>query len=336
MMLFWLLTWTALAGDHVVVHNGDTVESFAESDADMATRIRALNGLGPTEQPAVGSLVELPDGLSGLPMEAAVVNVYRGAAAALPRSPQINLVPGMGLPAGSRVCTSMDGYVTLRLAIDQEGLQHDDITLLPSTCLTIQATSSRSSGRRSMVRLETGSITVPRPDAGASPGEITVATETGITTADRGGFRVHVESDVARTEALYNPLSVFGGGVEQRVEPGQGSRVRAGQAPSTPVALLSPGHPIRPLDGATLRRPDFSWVRVDTALGYQFELASSEDFREMLVARSVDRPSWEPARLLLPGDVEGIWWRVSAIDRHGFTGVPSAPQRLALPVGVSP
>ena len=56
----------------------------------------------------------------------------------------------------------------------------------------------------------------------------------------------------------------------------------------------------------------------------------------MLVLQSVDRPAWEPDRLLLPGDVEGIWWRVATIDRHGFIGIPSKPRRLDLPPGVRP
>jgi len=335
MMLVLLLSVT-LAGDKAVLRTGDTVESLAGGDASLASRIRALNGLAPGEQPQVGSLIDLPDVASGHPMEAAALNVYRGASAALPGGLTVDLAPGMALPAGTRVCTTDEGYATLRLALAESGRHHDDITLLPGTCLTIHSTSSRASGRRSVVQLEAGSVTVPRPEAGTTAGEITVATESGITTADRGGFRVHVESDAARTEALYNGLSVFGAGEEQRLEAGQGSRVFTGQAPSEPVDLLPSGRPTDPTDGATLRRPDFAWARVDTALGYQVELARSEDFREMLVARSVDRPAWEPARLLLPGDVEGIWWRVSTIDRHGFIGVPSAPRVLELPAGVSP
>ncbi len=336
MILSALLSLTALAGDLVVLHPGDTVESLAGNDPDIAARIRALNGLEAEEQPRVGALVELPVHLSGLPAEAAVVNVHRGASASLPGAVQVELIPGTGLPPGSRVCTSEKGYVTLRLAAAQDSRQHDDITLLPNTCLTIQVSSSQLSGRSSVVRLESGSVTVPRPEAGATPGKITVSTEAGVTTTDRGGFRVHVESESSRTEALYDSLSVFGEGVERRVEAGQGVRVRAGEAPSSPIELPKAARLTSPDNNATLRRPDFSWVRLDTALGYQLELAGSEDFREMLVARAVDRPAWEPARLLLPGEVDGIWWRVSAIDRHGFIGAPSESRVLLLPAGVAP
>jgi len=329
---------SAHAADRVVVHTGDTVEAIAAAAGDpaAAAAIRAENGLADGDQPRPGTILVLPDALSGTARDAAVLSVFGGVHATIPSIGKVAVETSMPLPPESRVCTDVDGYVTIRLAVSEGGGHHDDITLLPGTCLTIEATSARRKGRSSVVALNRGSITVPPLGPGEQRGEITVATEAGVTSAEDGGFRVHVEEAGQRTEALYTGLSVFGEGVELSLRAGQGSRVPLGGAPTSPVDLLGAGTPDAPPNGATLRRPDFSWLRVETALGYQVELARSADFRDMLVLQSVDRPAWEPDRLLLPGDVEGIWWRVATIDRHGFIGIPSKPRRLDLPPGVRP
>lgn len=328
----------AQAADRVVVHSGDTIESIAAAagDATAAADIRAENGLAAGEQPRPGTLLVLPAALSGTAHDAAVLSVYGGAYARIPAVGTVPLAVGMPLPPGASVCTDTDGYTTIRLAVSAQGSHHDDITLLPGTCLTIQATTSGRSGRSSVVALDQGSVTVSRPEPGEAPGSISVSTLAGVTSADRGGFRVHVEGEGARTEALYTGLSVFGGGVERPLLAGQGSRTPVGGVPGEAVDLLPAGAPVVPRDGAVLRRPDFSWARVETALGYQLDLARSPDLRDMLLSQAVDRPAWEPDRLLLPGDVEGIWWQVATIDRHGFIGIPSPPRSLELPAGVRP
>ncbi len=338
MMLLLASVLLAHASDRVVVHTGDTIESIAVAagDASAAPELRAANGFRPAEQPRPGSILVLPERLAGQSRDAAVLSVHGGAAATVPSVGTVALEAGMPLPEGSRVCTEVDGYATIRLAVSAQGNHHDDITLLPGTCLTIEATVSRSSGRLSLVALNSGSVTVSPLGPGESPGSVAITTDAGLTAAEGGGFRVHVEPEGQRTEALYTGLSVFGGGEEQRLTAGQGSRVPEGGVPTAPVDLLPSGTPLVPASGAVLRRPDFSWVRVDTALGYQFELAASADFREMLLLQEVDRPAWEPDRLLLPGEVEGIWWRVATIDRFGFIGVPSAPRPITLPPGVRP
>lgn len=331
----WLL-YVAFSAEHVVVHTGDTIESIAQQYAGMdPLALRAANGLSADEQPRPGTILHVPSPPEAGEDAAVVLSVFGGGSVQLPTGETADLAPSLRLAAGAQVCTQEGAYATIRLSVAENNV-HDDITLLPGTCLSIRSTTRNAPQRSSLLTLEQGSVTVPRAETGASNGTITIETKSGVTSAESGGFRVHVEQDAARTEALYTPLRVFGAGVEQALLAGQGSRTRTGEAPLPPVALPPSGQLIAPIDGATLRRPDFSWTRSETALAYQLELARSEDFRDMLLGMPVDRPSWEPDRLMLPSNVEGLWWRVATVDRHGFVGIPTQSWRLELPVGVGP
>jgi hypothetical protein len=44
-------------------------------------------------------------------------------------------------------------------------------------------------------------------------------------------------------------------------------------------------------------------------------------------------PRHVPEVLMLPGDSQGLWWRIAPFDRFRFLGVPSAPHRLMIPTG---
>ena len=186
------------------------------------------------------------------------------------------------------------------------------------------------------MRLGKGSVTVQPTDADSDGGLVAVETEDGLTAGRRGGFRVHKELDASRTEAISSPLSVFGGGVEQPLEAGQGSRVRAGQAPSTPVALALAGLSVTPLEGARLRRPDFTWEPTERVRAYRLEIGTTPDLRETVFITQVPDASWSPPVLLLPGLTDGYWWRTVPVDRFGFHGVPSAPRQVHLPAGAAP
>jgi hypothetical protein len=187
-----------------------------------------------------------------------------------------------------------------------------------------------------VLSLASGSVSVQTSEAGGGRGRITVRTQSGLTTGEGGGFRVHIETDAARTEALFNPLSVIGAGVAVDVKAGQGSRTRSGEAPSTPVDLLLPPSLLSPAAAAPLRRPDFSWADEPLALGFQIELSRDADFRDVVVMERLDRPNWQPQTLLLSYDLPGLYWRVSAFDRLGFLGMPADPRPFAFPAGVGP
>lgn len=335
-MRFWLvLVGLALSAAHHVVAPGETVESIAEElgDPALAPGLRTANGLAPGEQPAVGQILELPppDGPSD---QAAVVDRVRGTGTVnLPGGTSEPLSAGQLLPPGSQVCTGPDGFTTVRLAVGCSGGEHDAVSLVPSTCLTIDATLEQGGSRSSLVSVDSGSITVQE-----QPGDavVTVRTRSGLTSGSGGGFRVHVEGDQesTRTEALANPVKVFGAGEALALDAGKGVRVEAGQVPGTPVDLLLPGSPVRPPDQEVLRIPEFDWTEVPGAAYYQLELALDPEFRDVVVLQTVPETEWFPAGLLLPTDQPGLYWRVTPMDRFGFLGKPSAAHYAAFPPGV--
>lgn len=266
---------------------------------------------------------------------AALLSATGKGEATLPGGSAQPLSVGMPLPAGALVCTGADGYATIRLALAAEGHHHDDVSLLPGTCLVVEALSADEAGRSSQISVTRGSITV-QDAGGQGPGTVRVRTRDGVATGTSGGFRVHIEDSATRTEALYHPVSVSGAGESVALDAGEGNRVREGQAPEAPVPLLVPGRPTLPEDHATLRTPTFAWTPVDRALGYRVEISASPVFDQVVLAEESARPTWTPEMLLLPFRVPGLWWRVAAIDRTGFIGLPSDARQLGFPPGVGP
>lgn len=163
-------------------------------------------------------------------------------------------------------------------------------------------------------------------------GTVAVRTVSGSTTGSGGGFRVTVEEDATRSEALHAPVDVEAQGVTVALDAGQGSRTVQGEAPGAPVDLLAPGSPTRPEVDAMLIRADFAWTSVEGALGYRVEFAADPDFTEILWSEDVAGSPWHPAVLMLPwGTTASLHWRLSSFDRLGFLGIPSAGRALKLP-----
>jgi hypothetical protein len=95
--------------------------------------------------------------------------------------------------------------------------------------------------------------------------------------------------------------------------------------------LLREANLLGPEDGAPLRRTDFQWSPVDRALGYRVQVAATPQFDELVHQTEVALPHWQPDLLLLPTDLQVLYWRVTALDRFGFEGQPSSAWRIALP-----
>ncbi len=309
-----------------VVRAGDTVESLAGPSADQ---VRQNNGLAPGEQPGVGTVLRLPGGTdsAGLVLSLTGTGTLGAGGTAL--------VLGQQLPPGSLVCTGADSFLTLRLATSDSGGTHDEVTLLGGTCVSLTGSTGLGQQRSTLLDLQRGYLSV-RPTL-RDPGRVAVRTADGLTVGDEGGFRVAVEdAGYTRTEALYRPVAVIGAGVEQPLQAGEGARVKKGQAPTRPVVLPTPGSPEAPADEAAFRRPDFYWRPVERALGYRVELASDAEFQSMLLMRDVPGSPWLPPYLMLPYQVERLYWRVSSYDRNGYYGVPSEAHRLNFPEGMRP
>jgi hypothetical protein len=300
----------------------------------MTGPIRELNGLRRRQQPGVGDVLRLPERpgrISDLPT--AVSALAGDGTARIGTAPPVALAVGMALPTGTEVCVAAGSYATLRLAYDPETLRHDDVVLMPETCLTLTSTSGGAGARASTVSVRRGSVSIRVTQ---EPGEVTVLTPSGVTSGERGGFRVTIEEEASRTEAVEEEVVVIGAGEQLVLEAGYGARVRTGEAPSEPVRLLPPGSPVLPETGHLLRRPEFVWTPVERALGYQVEFASIDDFTELVYVEEVPDVEWEPDVLFMPFRIPGLWWRVSAFDRTGFVGLPSESRILAFPPEIGP
>ncbi|MFT5682154.1 MAG: hypothetical protein ACI8RZ_003072 [Myxococcota bacterium] len=247
-----------------------------------------------------------------------------------PSGEEVPLSCGTWMDPGTTICTSVESFATVRLAEDAAGKVYDDVRISSSTCVTIVSSAVGSEGRSSLLNISEGSISVSASQQ--DDGVITVQTPSSLTTGTQGDFRVTIEEDSARTEALKEAVvSVFAEGVEISLTEQQGTRAKTGTAPIAAVTLLDTGFLIRPDNDAFLVWPDFTWTRVDRALGYRVQISSTPDFARILHQEDVPYPEWRPDFLLLPVDVSSLWWRVTSFDRLGFESPPSRPRRLQIP-----
>lgn len=333
LLLAWLAT--AQAQEVWLVRDGDTIESIAHRTGVPQAGLRAQNGLAEGIEPAVGDLLYLPDRAGRrVDVPAALSAIQGQGTAQIGTRPAVPLELGMDLPTGTRVCIDAASYATIRLAYDPFTLRHDDVLMLPGTCLVVTATAGGGRGpRSSTILVEQGSVSIR---AEKDPGAVNVITPSGISSGERGGFRVTIEDDASRTEALYEQVVVIGAGQELVVDSGYGTRIESGEAPQEVTALLLPGTPVVPESGDALLRPAFSWTDVDRALGYRIEFSSVPDFSELVLVEETESSPWTPDVLFLPFRVPGLWWRVVAFDRTGFAGLPSESRFLVFPAGVGP
>lgn len=341
--MIWL--WVALASaqdlsgeavEYALVRDGDTVAALAAELGHPAAEaeIRALNGLAEGAEPAVGAVLALPtfEGLRG--QDAVLLTSTGGGTAILPGGATYSLAECLRVPAGSRVCTADDGFATVRLSPDKAGGLHDDISLLPSTCLEVQSSTVRSGRRSSRVYVSEGRVQVNSGDAGG--GELVISTPSGLAAAEDGEFRVVVEDGAQRTEALTDPVSVMGAGAEVKLAALQGNRVNTGDAPGPAVDLPGVTHLELPGVDGVLYRPEFTWSPVDGAFFYVVELSTDGGFTELTRVEQLGGSPWKPESLLLGYRVPGVWWRVSSVDDLGFQGPPTEARQVSFPPGVGP
>lgn len=327
------LLGAAHAAAHAVVQAGQTVESIAAAEglAGREAEIRQLSGLGRDGQPRVGDVLLLP--VDRLSQESLVLSRYgevtvrRGTAAPAPLSPGERLAPG------AEVCTAAESFVTLRLVLNESTRHHDDLTLMPESCVVIERVTLEGAERSSLVSLGQGSVTVQPNIDGHVPGRVTVRAWGAVTSGLGGGHRMHVERGALRAEAVSQPLEIYGGGARLALDAGEGSRSRGDAPPDPAVKLLIGPETLLPEDRAVLRAPDFTWSAVPRAMGYQLEIATDPYFTEPVLITESPLAEWLPDVMLLPWRARGVYWRVIPMDRFGYLGVPSDPQQLRFPPG---
>lgn len=333
MIALLLLALSAVAGEHHVVRSGESIDSIAASlgNPTLAKELRNLNGLADGDEPAAGTVLTLPD-LGGLEQPGQVLALVGEGTMRAPGGTAEPLVEGAFLIVGSQVCTGVDSFATVRLTSVPNCADEDDVTMLPGTCLTLEANRARQATRSSVVSLSSGALAVRKSAAG---GNVSVRTPSGLTTGDDGGFRVAVEESSTRSEAVFGDVAVLAQGTEKEVPQGFGVRTPTGEVPGELVELLPPGTPVAPAPEARLVVPDFAWTPVDRALGYRVELATDDEFTRLVRRTKVGRNTWLPTQLFLPYDTPRLYWRVVPFDRLGFEGIPSEPRAVLFPRGVA-
>lgn len=328
----WLLS-AAWAGVHVVT-SGETLEGVLDrlGAGDRADEVRRMNGLGPGEQPAPGTVLDLPGDLSSGTCQPSYLRTFAGDGTI--QRPGSAVAEPLGrrapLPVGTLVCTGLDSFATVSLALDLGGAGYDDVTLMPETCITIRGSFANAgpTARTSVLALQQGSLSVRE----AGQGKVVVETAAGVTLGDQGGFRVSREPEATRTEAVGAEVLTIAQGAQVRLPEGYGGRTVIGQAPGPAIALPGVGRLLYPLDGSLLLRPDFAWTAAENVLGYYVEISVVPDFTEIVWKQRVGMELWEPRSLVLPATSSGVYWRVTSFDRAGFEGPPSEAWWLTLPV----
>lgn len=333
-MIVLVLVAAALAATEVVVKRGDTPASIAATWGVDERELRERNHLGATDVPTPGTVLVLP-ARPGERSDASLIYAAGEVTVRVPGAPSAAGHPGDKLPEGSVVCTGADGFATIRLATSGAGQPHDEIVLLPGTCLTVDSASAVSGGRRAAaVRVDTGSIAVR--DAPDAVGEVAIKTASGVTTGGGGGFRVTIEPGAARTEAVGDAVAVIGAGQQVDVAAGEGSRVRTGEAPQAPIKLLPAPVLELPAAGATLDAARFRWGEETAASAFRFEVGIDPDFVALALLALVPGASWRPPLFDLPQDPGSWYWRVEAVDGDGFVGMPAAGRCFEAPAGLVP
>lgn len=325
-----LLLAEALAAGHYVLRADETIADIAERLNVAETTLRELNRLIPGIEPPAGTVLLLPDTVERQARKAQVLSVTGTGRITSPAGEEIPLACGAWMDPGTTICTSVESFATVRLAEDEAGRLFDDVRISSSTCMTIISSAISPEGRSSLLNISEGSISVSASEDDG--GVVTVQTPSSLTTGTQGDFRVTIEENAARTEALEEAIvTVFAEGVSVDLEAQQGTRAQTGEAPIDPVLLLDTGFLIRPESDAVLVWPDFTWTPVERALGYRVQISSTPDFARILHQEDVPYPEWRPDFLMLPVDVSALWWRVTSFDRLGFESPPSSPRRLRLP-----
>lgn len=331
----WLVVWTlADAAELRAIRQGDTIESIAEElgTADLAPVIRVLNRLKIDEQPEVGRLIDLPPSVVVPQVEqrAVVVSLHGKVTVAAPgraARPARRFSP---IDVGSEICTGELSFATVQLATACDGGEAagDVAVLLADSCVEIRSLVASPLGLSSVIRLNRGSLIVP--DVGHEKSSIAVQAADGVTIGP-GGFRSHVEvGDRARTEAVYQAVTVVSrAGEQQELAAGMGARIESGGAISEPVPLLRAGELRTPQVGEALRRPVFTWAPESEAFGYRVTVSTDAQGQGILYQEPVSEAIHAPAQLLLP-DLP-MWWHVTPLDRLGFLGIPSDPRPLGRP-----
>jgi ferric-dicitrate binding protein FerR (iron transport regulator) len=172
--------------------------------------------------------------------------------------------------------------------------------------------------RRIRLAVARGEVHVVR---GKEGGYFEVKTPNGRVVIEGHAGRIAIlEGPITRVDAFEGTTLLGGSGGDVFVGPGKTARVDFRGVPENPTALLVRPAPIEPLYGPMRAGELLAWDPVPEATGYRVELARDAAFSDKWFSYEV-----QATRMPLPDVFSGgrWYWRVSALDERGNTGLPS-------------
>ncbi len=161
---------------------------------------------------------------------------------------------------------------------------------------------------------------------------IEIRTPSAVSAARGTQFRVSADdAAVTRTEVLGGIVGVEAMGGDVLLDGGEGTWVKKGEAPRTPVRLLQP-----PLTGDLkalyqVLPSQFALTPVDNALAYRVMLSTDPDAKDVVAMAKIERFQAVPLENL----EDGIYYcQTRSIDDVGLEGLPS--QSKAFEIRVNP
>lgn len=297
---------------------GDSIWKIAQeytTSANNYSEIQKINQIrqGPDRKIQPGTRIVIPVSmLKQQPTPARVIAVSGDASLVRANGDTAKLKIGTLLYSGDRVITLDRQSLRMQFA-DQSELQ----VLSNSEVLLDKLSHHKQSGMvDTRIRLNSGTVnTWVEKQNGDSRYEIT--TPAAITAVRGTAYRLSSDaSQISRTEVTEGLVGVSAGGVEKAVKEGFGIVAEVGKPLSEPVKLL-PSPVIGDNQSADMTELQVSWMKLEGAELYRYQLASDDRFNQM-----VQDNTTQDSSIKIPDLTPGRYYlRVRGVDRFQLEGV---------------
>jgi hypothetical protein len=161
-----------------------------------------------------------------------------------------------------------------------------------------------------------------------------IQTPSAVSAARGTSFRVSADKDdITRTEVLGGIVGVTAKGQEIRLDQGEGTWTKKGQAPKPPTALLLPPSPVDLKAIYQVLPSQFKLIPVDNAVSYRVMLSADPVFKDVVKTMVVVGS----AAVSLENLEDGTYYcQTRSIDRVGLEGIPSQPTAFEIRVNPLP
>jgi len=297
---------------------GDSIWKVAEkytTSVNNWDEIQKINkiGQGPDRRIPPGTRILIPVSMLKLQPAPAVVIAVSGAASLVRANGEKSaLITGTQLYSGDQVLTADEQRLRIQFA-DKSELQ-----VLPNSIVVLDKLSHHEHTGMidTRIRLNTGRVKTwvekLKPNS-----HYEIITPASVTAVRGTTFRLASDnSEISRTEATAGDVVVSAGNTEKNVREGYGIVAEKGKPLPEPVKLL-PSPEISDNLSADKSVLKVSWMKLEGAKFYRYELATDEKFNQVIVASSTVNNTIE-MNDLKPGR---YYLRVRGIDQYKLEGL---------------